>query len=74
MENRKRKKSRHTLLWIIFIEILLVLAGLAIVIFFLDEGVETPVDQLIKETMKIDFVEETTQTPDGPRSRTVASP
>ena len=64
MENRKRKKSRHTLLWIIFIEILLVLAGLAIVIFFLDEGVETPVDQLIKETMKIDFVEETTQTPD----------
>lgn len=63
MENRKRKKSRHTLLWIIFIEILLVLAGLAIVIFFLDEGVETPVDQLIKETMKIDFVEETTQTP-----------
>ena len=62
MENRKRKRSRHTLLWIIFIEILLVLAGLAIVIFVLDDGVETPVDQLINETMKIDYLEETEKT------------
>ena len=59
MDNRNKKKSRHTLVWIIFIEILLVLAGLAVVIFVLDEGTPRPVDELINETVKIDFLEET---------------
>ena len=62
MDNRNRKKSRHTLIWIIFIEILLVLAGLAIVIFVLDDGVERPIDQLIRETVKIDYLVETEKT------------
>ena len=59
MDNKKKKKSRHTLLWIIFIEILLVMAGIAMVVFVLDEGREDPLTQLIEETIKIDFLEET---------------
>ena len=62
MDNRKKKKSRHTLFWIIFIEILLVLAGIAIVVFVLDDGEESQIDYLIRETVKIDFVEETEET------------
>ena len=60
MDNRRRKKkNRHTLIWIIFFEILLVMIGLAVVIFVLNEGKPSSIDQLIEETIKIDFLEET---------------
>ena len=57
----RKKKSTHALIWIIFLEILLVMAGLAVVIFVLDDGKGNP-DPLVEETVRIDYIEETEET------------
>ena len=62
-KNERKKKGSHALIWIIFLEVLLVMAGLAIVIFVLDDGKGSK-DPLVEETVRIDYIEETEKAED----------